>query len=441
MSGKSWWACVVVGAGLLMGASPRPGLGQGLYAPAPGADLERLSRRMAEAMRDLGDDINAGIGQTPQGQYLARDARELQRATGDWYAGLRGSSDPYQVRRSYSGLDISWHRLRGQLNAPGVMTQDMADEARRVDEVDVQIHRALNLNTYPPNFDGAPPPPNLPAQGPGFGPMDETRRLVFAAAQRAEAMAAACQAEYANDPDCAFKINDSANLARAVDGYYDALGNPQVAQQPDFARNGFVPIVRQANAIGMTVGGHSYPPGVRAAWEAYVAVHNQLRAILDLNNQTMDGLPPPNNINPGFGDNAVPGPVVVGIPFNPNPTGQVVGWADRLDHQVDDLLANFAPTARVVPEGGDMLEDMQRLRRAVIEFRRDAAQGFPPGRLAREFHEVDEHWQRLARRVDRVARGRTFGPNIERVQQIGQTCQQIHQVLGMPGYPPSFGPY
>jgi len=56
--------------------------------------------------------------------------------------------------------------------------------------------------------------------------------------------------------------------------------------------------------------------------------------------------------------------------------------------------------------------------------------------MADEFQDVDACWQRLVRRVNRISRGRT-GPNIQQVQKMGATCEQIHTVLGMPGYPPT----
>ncbi len=426
MSGESRasWA---IAAALTLGTTSS-GLAQGLVAPANGEDLERISRRMAEAVRDLGDDIAAGPGQTPQGQYLERDARELQRATGDWYANIRGNADPYQIRRSYAGLDVSWHRLRGQLDQPGLMTPALADEARRVEQADAQIHQALGLNAYPTNFDG----PSAPPTG-----LDETRRLAYTLAQRGEALAAVVRAEYGPNSNAAFLANDCDQLARMVDGYYDSLNNAAIANQPDFARTGFIPIVQQSVGMGVNLDRVGKTLRVTAAWNAYTPIFNLLRGNLGLEDN-QNGFPAqqPVIVN-------VPAvPVQTGIPYNPNPTAAIAGWADQLDGQVDDLLNHFAPTAQVVPEGGEMLEDMQRLRRAVVEFRRHAAQVRDAGRLAYEFREVDANWQRLARRIERIAanRGRAAGPNIERVRQIGQTCEQIHQALGMPGYPPTFGP-
>ena len=88
----------------------------------PGVDLNRLMVRMTDAVRDLGDDLAAGPGRTPGGQYLENDTRELQTSLANWYASAQGSNDPYQFRRSYSGIDVAWHRLQGQINVRGSTT-------------------------------------------------------------------------------------------------------------------------------------------------------------------------------------------------------------------------------------------------------------------------------------------------------------------------------
>lgn len=417
-------AALAVGFGLVLGVCPS-NFGQGLQPPAPGADLERISRQMAEAVRHLADDIAAGAGQSPATQYLARDAQELQQSTAEWYGSLRGNTDPYQTRRSFAGIDGAWHRLMGQLSAPGVANPDVQEEIRRVEQADAQLHQALSLNAYPPNFDGAPAAPTG---------QDEVRRLAYSLAQRGEALAATIQAAYSADPNSAGIVNDAAQVARAVDGFNDSLGNPAVAQQPDYARQAFSQIVQQSNGLGIQLGVTGMPPPVRTAWDAYTSVHNLIRVQLRLLSQTPNGLPDPTVAPaPALVPNAGAG---VGIPYNPNPAAQVPQWADQLDRQADELFANFGPTAQTVPEGQVMLGEIERLRNDVRNFRGDAAQGLDPGRLAFEFREVDADWQRLARRVNRIAQGRT-GPNIQRIEQIGQTCRQIHDALGMPGYPPT----
>ena len=127
-----------------------------------------------------------------------------------------------------------------------------------------------------------------------------------------------------------------------------------------------------------------------------------------------------------------------GIPPTGGGIPPIVGLSSQLADQVNQFVQVFGPNAGNVPEGGLMLIDAQRLQAAASEFQRSAAGGLPPNQLAYEFRDVDALWQRLARRVNRVARGR-MGPNIQQVQRIGESCEQIHRVLGMPGYPAMLG--
>ncbi len=407
---------------------PPPGSGQvGPAASAGGANLEQLSGRMAGAIRDLADGLAAAAGQTPQGGYLERDARELQQGIDDWFTATRGARDPAQLRRTYSGLDVSWHRLRGQLEAPGVAGPAFLERARRVDQAEGQLRQALGMNDYPPGIDG-------PAVAPAG--VDETRGLAYALAQRGEALAQTIAAVDAPDPGLAPLVRDAADLARMADNFHDALGDPARMGQPDFARTAFSQIVQRSNGFGVNLAATPMPPAVRQAWDGYTSAHNLLRVNLGLTASTPNGLPPAFNPIPAGN----PPPVAVALPYVATPTAPVAGWADQLAGQVDDLLAHFGPTANVVPGGRFMLGDIERLRVAALGFRQDAARGLGPGQLAFEFREVDATWRRLARRFARVARGRT-GPNINQVQVIGQTCNQIHQALGMPGAPPGFDPF
>ena len=407
--------------------APRPNQGFGVGGPPPVVNLEELSRRMTGAIDGLSDDLAAGPGLAPRGTYLERDARELRQAADDWFTAPRGANDPGQLRRSYAGIDVSWHRLRGQLGAPGLATPAVVEEIRRVDDADAQLHRALGMNDYPANFDG-------PAAAPTG--LDETRRLAYALAQRGEALAATVQTIDGQDPTLAPLVRDAGQIAQVADAFHDALGDPNQAGQPDFARNTFAQIVQRSNGFGVNLATTPMPPALQAAWNGYTSAHNLLRVNLGLTANTPNGLPP--GFDPAGAQGQYQGQV--GIPYVANPVAPIAGWANQLDGQVDELIAHFAPTVNVVPEGGQMFEDMRRLRGAAIDFRRDAAQGLDQGRLAFEFREVDEHWRRLARRFDRIGRGRT-GPNIQRVQEIGRTCDQIHRVLGMPGFAPAFGAY
>ena len=428
MNGKLWFTGVVA-IGSLLGFSGG-GFAQGPGPLAPGPDLDRLSRRMAESVHDLADDLGAGPGRNPAGQYLEPDARELQAATGNWYNTVRSTNDPYQLRRSYSGIDIAWHRLQSQIVGSGFADPAVSEELRRVADVDAQIHQALGLNNYPAIGNNVGNPNFAPGAAP-FAPAipDETRRLAYAVAQRGEALAGAVRNESGVNPALGARVAEADQLAQAVDAFYDSLSNPAVAGQPDYARSSYVAIVRQANTLGIALDATGMTPGLRPVWDSFASAHVLLRNNLNLAYPTADGLPGMAGVIPQTGY-IVP----------PVPSAAVVGWAGELDRQVDELLANFAPTVNVVPEGRFMLDDMARLRQAAIVFKQEAAQGADPARLAFVFQDVDAHWQRLARRFDRIARGRT-GPNIQRVQQIGQTCEQVHRALGMPGFPPTLGPY
>lgn len=392
---------------------------QGLLPPSPGVNLPQVSRRMSDAIRDLVEDVaaNPAVGQSPAGQYLVRDCQELQRAAGEWFETTRGATDPYQLRRSYSGIDMSWHRLRDQLAAPGIANEAITDEIRRVEQADAAIHQALNLNAIPPNLEGGTAAPSG---------VDEARRLAYTLAQRGEALASLVQAVYGPNPAAASLVNDAVELARMSDGFSDTINNPQGPPPFEQAQPAFLPIYLKSMTFGVNLDRNPVPPNLRSTWLAYATAINMTRDNLKLTNVNI------NSIGQPSGPPAVPLPTI--------PVGQVPQWAETLDRQVDELIANFAPTAVVVPEGREMLGEMERLRNDARNFRREAVRGVDPGRLAFRFRDVDADWQRLARRVNRIARGRT-GPNIQRVQEIGQICEQIHQVLGMPGYPPVINPY
>lgn len=421
-----------VGLGLVLGlAALSSAQNPALLGPGPG--LERLARRMADAVRDLADDIATIPNLNAPNAYLEPDTRELQAAAGAWYATVQATSDPYQLRQSYANIDVAWHRLRGQIGNAGLVDQATLQEVRRVEEVDAQVHQALGLNDYPttinPGVVGVPSP--VVGAGP-TGPNDDpndARRLAYTVAQRAEALVNSIRAEAGINPALNGQYAGVSQLAQAVDGYYDAFNNPAIIGQPNFAQVNYTPIVRQANTLGIALEAAGMTPGLRSAWNSFTASHNLLRSNLNLAYPTADGLPPVGNqiTAPDYGLPAVPS------------SAAAAGWAAELDRQVNDLLVHFVPTVKVVPEGRFMLADMERIKQAVNLFRQESARGASLGRLGAVFGEVDVHWQRLARRVDRIGRGRT-GPNIQRIAEIGQTCQQIHQALGMPGYAPTFGP-
>ena len=339
--------------------------------PGTGPNLPQVSRRMAEALRDLAEDV-AAAGPASPGASPLGDCRELERAVGEWSGATRGGADPYQLRRSYSGIDLGWHRLRDRLAATGVANQAIVSEILRVDQADAAIHQALNLNAIPPNLEGQAAAPS------GVG---EIRRLAYTLAQRGEALSGVVRSVYPANSEAGFLANDSVELERLADAFSDLMNGQGGVPPLDQAQRAFLPVLQKSIGMGVNLDRFPMAPMVRAAWDNYTAALNLTRSSLQL-----AGVDPATLAAP------------VGAPYDPNPAAQVARWADGLDRQVDELIGNFAPTAGVVPEGREMLGEMTRLRNDVRNFRADAAQGLDPARLAFEFRDVDADWQRLARR-------------------------------------------
>jgi len=150
----------------------------------------------------------------------------------------------------------------------------------------------------------------------------------------------------------------------------------------------------------------------------------------------------PNAVNPGgysSGYNqpgatypAYPGDPQVQPPFSsgvvwPNPSqglSQLVALSDQLISQADTFLRAFAPTSRIVPEGGQFISDTQSLRDSAIRFRQAAASSAPPPVLSAALQNIQAGWQRLNARLLRISKG-NIGPNIANALQMGRTVEQM----------------
>ena len=382
----------------------------GQVAPPP--DLDGLVRQMGDRVRRLGEDA-ADLGQTPEGKHMIGDAQELSQALGEFQQTLRATPDPFQRRRAFAGVEAAWQHLRGRLARAS--SPAAARHAEQVEQLDARIRQAIGMNPPPDGFYGGARAPDGVA---------DTRRLAHALVDRAEALSAAVQADMGRDPDAAPLARDAAELARLADRFHDAIDpNQPVA----VASQAFGPVDAVADGVERFITTSRVPPRVQDAWQAFAQVEVLIHRNLGLNSpqprvQIQVAPPPPPPPQPQ------PAVVVAESP--------IVGLANQLVDQVNQFVQVFGPTAGVVPEGGAILADAQRLQAEAADFRQDSARNLPPNQVAHEFLDVDATWQRIARRVNRIARGRT-GPNIQQVQRIGATCEQIHRALGMPGYPPA----
>ena len=404
MRANSLLAAMVVGVGLLV--APGVGLGQGPPRGAPPAELDRLAAALADRVRHLGEDIATEFRRDPAAPHLIEDTQELAQAVDEFRAALR---TPGQAGTGFAGIDSTWQHLRGQLTRPGLGSDPVARAMNRVEEVMGPLRQGLGMN---------PPPPAYYGGGPAPAGVADVRRLAHALVGRAQGLAGAIQVGMVGNPSQGALLADAGQLVQLADGFHDAI---DANQPPDVVAQAFTPVAAVADRIGQFAGSGQAPPGVQQAWQGVAAVEGLIRQNLGIN---------------------TPGPAVPTVLIAPPGGGPppLVGLAGQLVEQVNAYVATFATTARHEPEGLAALADAQRLLAAAAEYRQVAARGLPPNQLAYEFRDVDAHWQRLARRAARIARGRN-GPYIQQVRAIGGTCEQIHQALGMIGSPPALGEF
>ena len=402
----------ILGTGLALGLNHA---GRAQIGLPPGRtaqpDVNNLSHQMAERVRHLGEDIASDLGRTPQGRHLLQDIEELAQATDEFHDSLHNARDPFQKRQAYTGIHQTWHHLRDQLAQPGISSPAVDRAARRVDEFDAQIQQALGLRGDPRVVPARPPAGQAPQPAAGFG---QIQRLSYTLVQRVEYLQATIQAEAANFPNGARFARQADQLSQACGAYYDSL---QQNQDPEVIQQSFTSVTTIADRLGADLRAVRCPPRVEQGWQSFAATDVLIRGQLNL------PTPPP-------------GPRVVLRPARgPSP---LVVMTDQLVQQVDTFIQVFGTTARNVPQGEFIMADAQRLQAAAADFQQDVARGpqIDPNVLADEFEDVDACWQRLVRRVNRIGGGRT-GPNIQQVQKMGATCEQIHTVLGIPGYPPT----
>jgi hypothetical protein len=381
-------------------------------------DLRTSAERLVTQVRRLNQEAANALAAVPSGggTALLRDIRELDQAADEFRARVADPrADAFQARRSFAAIDGTWNHLKGQLNQmpPGTL-ESFSGALQGVDQAEEKIRAAIGMNAPPPDFYSAG------NQAPsGF---KDIRRTANALVSRAEAVAASVPQEMADDPNVAAIMQDAKALATAADRFHDSLDS---GQSPQTLQTAYGPVVSLSDRLGTVLNAEDSPPRLRRLWQGYAYCDALMRQALGMSvgaNVPTDYLRVPQG-DPGTATTA--------------PASSVVPLANKLVAQLDDFLAVFTPTAGAAAEGLDSLEDARRLRAAAIQFQAQAAQGAAPNQLAFAFRDVDVYWQRLGRRVERLAKGRS-GPNIDRVRMLGQTCEQLHQMLAMPGYPMTF---
>lgn len=375
-----------------------------------------IARRMADEVRRLADDLAIDLEHHPARRHMIEDSQELAQSLDDFRRDQRRGQDAILTRQTYSGIQASWRHLRDQVDRSRESSQVIDRDMQRIDALDAEVSQALGLNAIPIE-EYAPAPDG----GQGVA----TRRLARSLVDRAEGLALAVQADSQRDPNARALAADADRLAREADAWHDSLAANRA--RGDAARS-FAPVSATAARLESYVTARPVSRRVSDSWQAFQGVETLV--LRDL------GLPPHQEARvvavPGVRVETRSRPVVVQSPLP--------GLADVLVEQVEAYVQVFAPTADGVPEGRKMLDDANRLLAASSAFREEVARGADPNALIVRFRDVDAPSQRLARRVNRIAQGRT-GPNIRQVNVIAATCEQIHQALGMPAVAPVYRPY
>jgi hypothetical protein len=356
---------------------------------------------MARHVRRLSEVISGDQG-TNMGKYSLQDTQELAQALDEFGASLNNGMDWFAARQAFSNLHQSWRSLLPQFTQPGAQSPAINQMVQKVVQDDAQIVQALGLNALPTTYYTQMSAPTG---------MTDMQRLAQALVDRAAALAAVIRADMVG-PGGARPVQESESLVAAADAFHDGI---DLNAAPAVARNGFAGVDALTDSLRRDLAAGTLTPRVQVAWQSYLAAEVLLKQSLGLVNTQAD---------------------LAGTAIVVNGPSPVVALADQLVNQVNAFIQVFSQTAGAVPEGGLFLADAQRLLAAAVNFQQDVARGLNPGQLAYEFRDVDVLWDRLARRTDRIARGRT-GPNIQQVGRMGQTVAEIHRLLAIPGYPAS----
>jgi len=409
----SWGIILSLGIGGVTGLGS-PGFGQvpDVPPPPPGAiqagpppaanDINGLARAMGRDLRKL-KELMAGDLTADAYRVLGQDVQELIQALDEFAQASANPADVFSLRQSFSNIDQSWHYLRSRFTVPEAQSPAINFTLPKIDADDQQIHQALNLNPVPATYyaPGTTAPTGIA----------ETQRLARALEERAAALAAVMRTDMPG-PAGIRPIQLATNLTLAADAFHDGI---DLNAAPLVARNGFAGVDAMTDDLRRLLMNSELPPRVQAAWQAYLAAEVLTKQSLGMVNTEAD----------------LYGTTVIPQAGAPSP---VVALSNQLVEQAGAFVQVFTQTSPNVPEGGLFLADAQRLQAAAADFSRDAARGLNINQLAYEFRDVDALWQVLARRTNRIARGRV-GPNIDQVGKMGQTVAEIHRVLGMPGYP------
>jgi hypothetical protein len=242
--------------------------------------------------------------------------------------------------------------------------------------------------------------PPVPVQASGGQP--DLNNLVHQVAERVRHLGEDIASDLAQTPQGRHLIEDTRELAQAVDDFHETLhGNPDPAR----VGQAFAGIEGTWNHLK----GQFAQSGISSA-----AVDRALRRVDDLDSQIRQRLA----LN-----TPAPGPA--------RDLNRVTHeMAERVRHLGEDLASDLGRT----PRGRHLLEDLRELAVAVDSFHESLHNVRDVGQLRQAYRGIDETWHHLK---SQLAQPGISSPAVSRAaSHVDQLDARIHQALGIQALPP-----
>ncbi len=360
-------------------------MGLALPGPRPGrvpGRPERLDQPDGRQKHRLGAKTRPPTWRVhPQGQQLTQNAQEFAQSVDEFRQSLHDNPDPPGSVRRMPGSRRPGNTCRG------------SSRARRPPRPWPRRPRSRGWTPRSVRPSGNAPPAGF-SDG-GAGPergSAETQRLAHALVDRADGVVAAIQTDL---------------WAGTRTGPPLASGTPGLARWPTPSTTPSTSNQRPGRGLRPSAPSMCFADRV----ERSIPTMNQVppRGTGRLAGVRLGRGPDPPEPRPPLAPARPPGPLA---PPPAEGRRRSSAWPTNSSSR-STAFVQASARRRAVPEGGSCSTTPSGSRPPPADSGRTRGK-LAPNQLAFEFRDVDAVWQRLARRIDRIARGRT-GPNIQQV--------------------------
>lgn len=388
--------------------------------PLPASQLPRLTRMMLSESRRLVDEANAEAAGAPYGQQLIARCNALYPAVSslDEYAWAPGiAPNAYELVQAAQATDSALNGVRDALQRLSYGAPSVERTVSRIGRLTFEVDRIVGIGTQPPiqppinpgypGYDiGAllPPAQQLASS---VGQFQQLLNPSYAPAPPGDPLARSVRSLYATSEAFVAQVSGGANLGQ-LNGMYRRM-------QQDAG------MIDQLNAQT------GQPPQYQAVWNRARAGLGQVGAVLG-GGQPFPPRPP---IQPPVIPPIQPPIVPPGPPpgyFDPQ---AVIPPTDQVLIILDQFINALSATVTRVPNGFRILQEAQQLRQVTAQFRNDLAYGASRPQAMGAIGQVRAGYDRLARLVGVTARGH-YGPNIDRVRQVGEILASVEDLIRRP---------